>query len=173
MYKSFSTLFLALTLVAGTCLAQDNDKSEPQKYYKLDFMVKELDGGKTVNSRSYSMTVATPSRQKSEIRTNSRVFLQTNSGQGQTNVVQVQQYDLGTNFDCINIKEIAGGLSLSVTAQVNSILEEPGTVQPIIRRNEWNSAVILPIQKPTVIFSSDDPGSKRQMQVELVAIPIK
>lgn len=167
--KSFSTLLLALSLAAGACLAQDNDKSEPQKFYKLDFVVKELEGGRTVNSRSYSMTVATPSNGKSSIRTSSQVPFQTSPGQW-------TRSGIDTNLDCFQITEIPAGLSLTVVAQVDSMLEEPSTAEsghPILRHNEWNSAVILPIKKPTVIFSSDDVASKRQMQVELTATPIK
>jgi hypothetical protein len=33
--------------------------------------------------------------------------------------------------------------------------------------------VIVPVGKPTVIFSSDDVASKGQMQLELTASPIK
>jgi len=171
MYKlrKFNMLFLTLTLVAGACLAQDTAKSEAQKLYKLDFVVKELAGGKTVNSRSYSMTVATPSRTNSEIRTGNQVPFQTSPGQW-------TQIDVGTNLDCREVKEVEAGLSLIITAQVTSMLEEPSTAaseHPIIRRNQWNSAVIVPTKKPTVIFSSDDLASKRQMQVELTATPIK
>jgi hypothetical protein len=32
--------------------------------------------------------------------------------------------------------------------------------------------VIVPLKKPTVVFSSDDVASKRQMQLELTATPI-
>jgi hypothetical protein len=38
---------------------------------------------------------------------------------------------------------------------------------------KWNAPVIVPLRKATVIFASDDPSSKRQMQLELTATPIK
>jgi hypothetical protein len=43
---------------------------------------------------------------------------------------------------------------------------------PTIRQNRWVSTVAVPLKKPTVIFSSDDLTSKRQMQLELTATPI-
>jgi hypothetical protein len=43
---------------------------------------------------------------------------------------------------------------------------------PSIRSNSWSSVVIVPLKTPTLIFSSDDPASKRQMQLELTATPI-
>jgi len=40
---------------------------------------------------------------------------------------------------------------------------------PTIRQNRWSSSVVVPLSKPTVIFSSDDLTSKRQFQLELTA----
>jgi hypothetical protein len=169
--RNFGAVLLALTMLAGTCLAQEADKSEPQKFYRLDFVVKELEGGKTINSRSYFMTVAIAPKQKSEIRTASHITFQL----GPVNFQQVQQVEVGTNFDCSEMREVPAGVSLYVFAQVKSVLEEPSagaSKPPIIRESSWRSTVVLPLKKPTVIFSSDDPASKRQMQVELTATPI-
>jgi hypothetical protein len=60
-----------------------------------------------------------------------------------------------------------------VAAEVSSAAETPDAPAPVIRQVKWNSPVIVPLGKPTVIFSSDDPSSKRQMQLELTARPIK
>ncbi|HEX4230676.1 MAG TPA: hypothetical protein VHZ07_18515 [Bryobacteraceae bacterium] len=167
--KSCGAVFLALAMLAGACLAQNADKSEPQKFYRLDFLVKELEAGKTINSRSYFMTVATGPKQESQIRTGSRVPFQSSPGNW-------QQLNVGTSFDCIRIQETPLGLSIFVSASVESLLEQPSSAgesqHPIIRENSWHSTVVLPLKKPTVIFSSDDPASKRQMQVELTATPI-
>jgi hypothetical protein len=56
---------------------------------------------------------------------------------------------------------------------VSSAAETPDAPAPVIRQVKWNAPVIVPLGKPTVIFSSDDPSSKRQMQLELTARPIK
>ena len=161
------TGILALMLVAGACLAQDADKSELEKFFRLDFVVKELDAGKTVNSRSYFMIVGTPDKGVREIRTGNKVPFEVSTGNW-------TQIDVGTSFDCSRVKEVPDGLSLIVTAEVTSILENPtaGPSHPIVRQNKWNSTVMVPLRKPTVIFSSDDVASKRQMQVELTATPI-
>jgi hypothetical protein len=44
---------------------------------------------------------------------------------------------------------------------------------PVTRQNQWRSAVVIPVKKPTVVFSSDDVSSKRQLQLELTATPVK
>ncbi len=64
-------------------------------------------------------------------------------------------------------------------ADISSIPSEPAVpatasapTQPTVRQNKWDSTVIVPLKKPTVLFSSDDLTSKRQMQLELTATPI-
>ena len=53
--KTWSLCALALTLLAVTCFGAD---AVPSKFYKLDFVVKEVEGSKVLNARSYSMTVS-------------------------------------------------------------------------------------------------------------------
>ena len=50
--------------------------------------------------------------------------------------------------------------------------DSPGTV-PVTRQNKWAGTVFLPAKKPMVVFASDDMSSKRQLQLELTATPIK
>jgi hypothetical protein len=164
--RDWCVRFLALTLLAGTCFAQN---PELPKFYKLDFVVKEVEAAKVMNARSYSMTVSTdPPGVHSSMRTGSRVPF--------GNTGQVTFLDVGVNIDCSSVKAEQDQLSLTVTAEISSILQEsttPTGAHPIIRQNKWTSSVIVPIKKPTVIFSSDDATSKRQMQLELTATPIK
>ncbi len=162
MIKDCGALVLTLALVAATCLAQDKPNNEPQRFYRLDFLVKEIEGGKVLNSRAYSMQVATEPGDNS-IRTGSKVPFAISPGQW-------TQIDVGTNFDCSNIKELDGGLSLKLAAEVSSLLEDPSNAgHPIIRQNQWRSFVILKLKRPTVVFSSDDVASKHQMQLEVTA----
>lgn len=161
--------FLIALLVAGGCLGQ-NESAKPgaspapePKYFHLDFVVKELEGGKTVNSRSYAMTIST-GRDRSSIRSGNKVPLPSSS--------PLQYVDVGTNIDCGDSREIQDQLALMVTAEVSSAAEA-GVVPPVIRQVKWSSPVLVPLRKPTIIFASDDPSSKRQMQLELTATPLK
>jgi hypothetical protein len=68
-------------------------------------------------------------------------------------------------------------MSLVLVADISSVVQEPASPSapmrpPVVRQNKWNSGVIVPLKKPTVVFSSDDLTTKRQMQVELTATPI-
>lgn len=163
---NWSARFLALTLLAGTCFGQNPESS---KFYKLDFVVKEMEGPKVVNARAYSTIVSTAkSSPPTSIRTGSRVPVPTAPGSAQFNYVEV-----GVNIDCRSVEEVASELSLLVTADINSTLQESTAVTPVLRSNKWTSMVIVPIGKPIVVFSSDDVTAKRQMQLELTATPIK
>jgi hypothetical protein len=88
---------------------------------------------------------------------------------------------VGVNIDCRSIKEAQRDLSLYVAAEISSLPSEPDQqpttaattrMAPAVRQNRWSSWVIVPLKRPTLIFSSDDPTSKRQMQVDLTVAPI-
>lgn len=171
--RNWGFCFVALTLAAGTCLAED---SVAPKFYKLDFTVKEVEGGKVLNARTYSVMVSAErdgGATSCLIRTGSKVPTVT-GGSGVNS--QFTYIDVGVNIDCRGgVKEVPGGLSLGVNADISSALQEPATsanLPPIIRQNRWSSNVLVPLKKPTVIFSSDDVASKHQMQLELTATPI-
>jgi hypothetical protein len=169
--KNFAAAFLITVLMAGACFAQsETKKDEQQKFYRLDFVIKEVEAGKVINSRNYSTT--TPTRNPpTQIRTGSKVPRQTG------NPANPYEYiDVGVNIDCHNAREVENQLALSVLVDVSNLA--PGQTAgsgalPLLRQNTWQSEVILPFRKPTVIFSSDDPTSTHKMQVELTATPIR
>jgi hypothetical protein len=159
-------VFLSSIMTAGTCLSQT--ATEAHKFYHLDLVVKEVESGRVINARSYSMTVATGGGD-SVIRTGNKVPIST----GGTGAGSLTYLDVGVNIDCHAAHEIQDQLALNVSAEISSIASEPPSNQPLIRQTKWNSEVIVSIRKPTTIFSSDDPTTKRQTQLELTAIPIK
>ena len=167
--RMWSVGLLTIALLAGTCFAAD---AVPPKFYKLDFVVKEVDGGKVLNARTYSAVVATEvtstEQHPCSIRTESRVPYSTGMN-------SYTSADVGVNIDCQHVTDVAGELTLRVDADIKSMAQEsatPATLPPIIRQNKWSSNIIVPLKKPTVIFSSEDLTNKRQMQLELTATPI-
>ncbi len=164
------TLLFAAVL-SGQAFAQGESAkpaAQEPKYFHLDFVVKELDSGKVTNSRAYAMTVAT-TENWSNMRTGNKVPI---LGTGTTS--SYTYIDVGVNIDCRNAKEIGDQLSLNVNAEISTFAAEPSSGSPpLIRQTKWSSVVIVPLRKPTTIFSSDDPSSKRQTQLELTAAPIR
>jgi hypothetical protein len=160
---------LALAAASGRTYAQTADG---QKFYKLEFVVKEVEGTKVLNARSYSMILTTDSKDSATTRGTSRIPIPK-----EENSSSFIYIEIGVTIECRGLKELARGLSLNVNAEITAAAQaEPGAqapLGPVLRSTRWSSgAVIVPVKKPTVIFSSDDPSTKRQMQLELTATPI-
>jgi hypothetical protein len=153
----------------------------PAHFYHLDFVVQELGAdGKPTNSRSYSATVSTDSRDHgTSIRTGSKLPIATGSSSSNSNeaVVNTQwQYiDVGVNIDVRNAREIGRQLSLDLIAEVTSVgsTSDARLHQPVIRQNKWQASVLAPIGKATVVFTSDSLDNKGSMQVVMTATPLQ
>jgi hypothetical protein len=163
-----SRALAGLLMMAGLCAAQSAEPvKEPAKFYKLDFVVKEMDGAKVLTARNYFMIVSTAKGNNSAIRTGSKVPV-ANNADG-TNFSMI---DIGTNVDCREVTDLGNDISLQLTAEVSSMLETESVPRhPIIRQNRWNSNVVIPLKKPTIVFSSDDSTSKHVLQLEVTATP--
>jgi hypothetical protein len=166
MTTRFITLALGAVLFAPPAAPQNEPKPEP-KFFTLNFVVKEVEAGKTVNTRSFSMPVAT-TQGNQMLRAGGRIPI----SMGGT---QFQFYDIGVNIDCRAVREVGPNLMMNVSADISSIAPPPESVpnQPTVRTNRWNSEVSVPLKKPVIIFSSDDLASKRTMQLEVTATPIQ
>lgn len=184
------TLICCLVFIAmlngPRSLAQDSTTAaEPAKtsqspahFYHIEFLVQEMGtDGKATNSRTYTATVSTDSRDHgTSIRTNSRIPIATSSfstgGENSPLVnTQFQYVDVGVNIDAHNAHENGRQLSLDLVADVSSVAAT-GDVrihQPVIRQNKWQASVLIPIGKPTVVFTSDSLDSKGSMQVVATA----
>lgn len=159
---------LAVTIFAGTCLPQTEAPKPPEtpKGYQLDFVVKELEDGKVINSRDYSMMVGAQSGLGS-IRAGNKIPVQTKSPPS----TEFTYLDVGVNIDCHGVMEVQGKLNLVVTADITSVISDSST-RPLIRSTKWSGGVVVPFRKSTVLFSSDDTTSKKRIQLELTAAPI-
>ncbi len=171
--KINAPLWIAAFLLSS-CFAQ-TDKAEESKFYRMDFTAKELEGGKVSNSRSYSMLVSNTTR--GSLRVGSRLPIQMGGQVGGMVTTNIQYYDLGVNIDCKLIREMGNQLALELSTEISSVAQSDASnssnLPPVVRQNKWSSNVVVPIGKATVIFSSDDPGSKRTMQIEVTATPLK
>jgi hypothetical protein len=82
-------------------------------------------------------------------------------------------YDLGVSIDARELREVQSDLSLSVTVDISTISQDGAGSIPVTRQNKWGGTVFVPVKKATVVFASDDISSKRQLQLELTATPVK
>lgn len=157
-----------LLAMAGTAWAQA-EREINTGFYRLDFVTKELDDTKVINSRTYSLIVSDKSGGNS-MRSSSKVAIPTGHGD------QYQFYDIGVNLDVKEVREVQGQLSVGVAAGITHVAADStpnSSLPPVMRSYNWNSVVLVPLRKATQIFSSDDLGSKRKFQLELTATPVK
>jgi hypothetical protein len=156
--------FLAAFLISMSCFGQDTPP-DASKFYKLEFTLKELSGGKVANSRSY-ISIGHAQHSNQSIRTGDKLPV-AQAGGGFTYV------DVGVSIDVTDVTQTGNNLQLHVTADISSAEKDSALPTPIIRQTRWSSTVVLPLKKPTVLFSSDSTGSKSQTQLELVAAPLQ
>jgi len=165
--KALNFLTAVLCLSASAAIAQ---QTPDPNFYKLDFVVKEVEAGKTINSRTYSAIQGASGKERSMIRTGNRVPVPTSSQGG-----SFQYIDIGVSIDFNELRELPGdrmAIWVSLDISTNAPSETAG-LPPIIRQNKWQSIVMFPVRKATMIFASDDPTSKRQIQIEMTATPLK
>lgn len=183
----FCTLLLSTLVLPALARAQDADKpaesaktaDAPLNYYHLVFLVQELDtAGKPVNSRAYTSSVSTDRHFSGQIRTGSRIPIATgtySSGDPKAVVnTQFQYIDVGVNFDIAHVVEAGRQIAIDLSTEISSVADakDPNLRQPVIRQNRWHAPVLIPLGKPTVVFSSDLLDSKGSLQVTVTATPL-
>src|SRR6266404_3853455 len=114
------TMLRLSLLIVSLAMAIPLIAQEPA-FYRLDFVVKEVESGKVVNSRSYSSMVAVGSN--GSIRTGGRTPVPTGTGGGLSPLTQAQYtfYDTGVNIDFKDLRELPDRLALQVTVDISSI----------------------------------------------------
>ena len=172
------TVALAMFLTGGASLkwaaAQDTAKQgepqvKPTDSYKVDFTVNELDNGKKINSRSYSMLVRADAIPKftdtKRLRVGSRVPYATGTGSAST----FQYQDVGMNIDCRLLPMGNGNVVIDTNWEYTSL--EPGashdTLPPVFRQVRSSVEAVVPVSKPTVISEMDDVASTHHYVFEV------
>lgn len=178
--KATTRIFLAmlLTIVPALALAQEKP-AEPKHFYRLLLRLQDVDAnGKVINTRSYTTSIATQDLMKESIRTGSRIPVTAGSystGQVISANTSYNYQDVGVDVDAMDAKDGEGELSFYLTVDVKSLVppSEKPLPAPITRNNRWSSRVSVPINKPTIVFSSDNLEDKGKMQLEVTATPEK
>ena len=141
--------------------------SDPTHFYRLDFVVKESDQGKVLNQRSYSLGVAAAGtverREWWSLRAGTKV------------PVNNSYADVGFNADVRADDMGNGAVQLRLKADLSSVPVDATSTSamPTIRQMRVEEAVLIPVGRPTVVFSGEDPASRHQFQLEVTAVPQK
>jgi len=166
--RKLIVLFAAVLSTAATAAAQSEASKPPShQFYRLDFALKEMDGSKLVKIRNYQMIASANDRGLSSIRSGARVPTTDNKG-------GTVYLDIGVNLDVRQLVPTDYGLQFEVVGDASGAMETGGQLpkQPLIYQTKWNAKVEVPMRQATTLFSSDDPSSKHQLQLEVTATPM-
>jgi len=190
----FCLLLLLTPALGRKAIAQEAAKAPmavkvpdaPDHYYRVDFVIEEVSAdGKPTNSRSYTCTVGTSrsdrAEQNSTIRTGNRIPIITGTmaptvATDNKLANQYQYIDIGVNISLQSAHEVGNQLGLYLKTEISSLgpaSSPTGGSDPVIRQNLWQSSILIPLGKPTVVFKSDDLDSKGGMQVVITATPLQ
>jgi hypothetical protein len=150
--------------------------SQPQRSvrpYRLDFSLNELEDGKHVNSRHYSMNLTAGSGD--EIKIGTRVPVRTGSEPAAANLFQYM--DVGTKI-WAQLREAGDDVQLEVRSEISNLDKVAGqesspALPPIVRQIQLRGSTLLVVGKPIIIGSVDDPNSNRQFQLEVTVTKLK
>lgn len=167
-------LILVLMIPAGSgkALAQETQtpKAIPEERsanaYRLDFSVNELEDGKKINTRQYSMNLN--SDNSSELKIGTRVPVEQKQG-------EFQYLDLGTTI--WSRLEDRKGINLTVRAEISNFAipdqSQGHEARPILRQLKISASTLALLGKAMEIGSVDDPNSKRQFQLAVTVTKLR
>jgi len=174
-------LIIAFTLWSGLhqAWAQEPDSSpkaaeqktqkppELWEAYRLDFSISELEDGKRINTRQYSMNLN--ENDSNDLKIGSRVPVEGKQG-------EVQYIDVGTNIDA-RTQTRNGQMKLFVHAEMSNFAipeqAQGHDPRPVIRQLKIGGSTVVVLGKPMVLGVVDDPNSKRQFQIEVTVTKLR
>jgi hypothetical protein len=185
-------------LAAGLATAQETPKAgilqteaqkKPASVYRLDYVVREIEDGKRINSRNYSLSAKSaemglPNAERASLRIGSRVPIEKTAIHGNGATVSsgtVEYQDVGINIDS-QLHERDNDILLNTSFSSSSIVtpekptEEHGSpisLPPVFRRVQFTGDSLVTPGKPTVIATLDDVTSNRRYEIEVTATKVK
>jgi hypothetical protein len=181
MRRVFAVCLILLVGFAAVAQEKKEERPDPMAQwdwakapYRLNFVIKELDDGKVVNTRAYSMMLDSSAQgggqqTSGEIKAGSRVPLNGEKG--------VTYMDIGVVLWArLTVKQsmnliLAHNLEISSLAAPDMARSDgPG---PLVRSMRSSTTCEVPIGRPVVLNELDDPISKHRFQLEVTVNKVK
>jgi len=181
-----STPALSQQSAAETPKASSVNNLAPKHYYRLSYVLRESDEGKLINQRSFVVTINPEGEASSDashdakwwsLRAGTRVPYASGPQDGP----KTYNYaDVGMDLDSRGY-DSGDALQLEVSAEIKSLGSEgptPSVPQPagslvsppVIRQVKVHSAVLAPFNKPTMVFTADDPATKHRFELNVTPV---
>jgi len=138
--------------------------------YRIEIALNEFDGAKKLNSRAYTMSVVSKGYTDGHVKVGNRVPVTTGMAPG-GGVSQFQYMDVGIDMRCRYYGEqdatpnIGCDFDISNLAAKDEITAAEG--RPVLRHLSASGGGLLPLGKPTVLSTIDDPTSTHRFQFEV------
>ncbi len=177
-------VFFAVLVLAVSCCAQEQKQENTQEQkqeqkpppasqsnsvYRVEYVFSEIQNGKKINSRAYTIVVRTGER--GSIRLGSRVAVP------MADPKQFQYVDVGLSIDCRVVREADSGVALVTNSDVSSVPPdqpiENRSVPPIIRHTQMQAESIVPLEKRTLIGSADQVDGTGRFDLEVTATKLR
>ncbi len=180
----FCALLAATTVVGAQSTLTTTETAAPRHCYALNYVLKELDGTKVVNQRSFLLNtlasnsaINSPVADWSRLRVGNRVpvFVHSQEKSSTNTVTDFNYIDVGVNIDN-RLREVGEALALEVTADISSLAADTPTgvgPPPTVRQVKVTAMSTIYPGKPSVVFSADDPGSQHRFELQVTATPVR
>ena len=159
----------------------------PRHCYAMNYVLKELDGTKVINQRSYVLNtlaaggsttlMSGPAGDWAKLRVGNRVpvFVHSQEKGSTTPVTDFNYIDIGVNMDN-RVREFGNMLTVEVTADITSVAADTaGGVgsPPTVRQVKGTTVSVIIPGKPSVVFAADDPGSQHRFELQVTATLVR
>lgn len=149
--------------------SETRDPGPTFNFFKLTFVIYELDDGKRINQRDYMM-IGKTNNQPSSIRIGTRVPVYTEEK-------KMTYVDAGLTLRCNLIEQTDHRLQADCDIEISSFIRPEQVAgsgsnvpsAPVLRTTRTSSWALLALGKPTAIATVDDINSAKRMQIEVTA----
>lgn len=176
-------IVMVILLAVGTLIAQEDTAKkvheQPTKdvvprpaaipNYKLAFSVYELQDGKKINQRDYSLLVQADDHGGNKLKIGTKVPIDSGNG-------GITYADVGFDLGCSAVETANNKVAVSVDVTITNFAipeqnADPRTAgsRPVLRGVTQRIRTLLTPGKPQVISSMDDVNSNKRLQIEMTA----
>ena len=143
-------------------------------FFKLAFVMYELEDGKRINQRDYMM-IGRTDNQPSSIKVATKVPITTAEKGGD---IQYTYTDVGLKINCYMKEQVDRRLQLHCDIEISNFIRpeqianatgNAGPAAPFFRTTRTDSWELLTLGKPAILTTVDDINSTKRMQVEVTA----
>jgi hypothetical protein len=150
-------------------------ENRPAEAYRLDLSFYELEDGKRINTRHYSLDMTTGGGAKTS-RIGTRVPVP-NGTDSPDRSMNFQYMDVGTTIWADLSRLMGGEVRLDINTNVSDLdmrqHDRSPATPPVVRHIDISGGTLLVTGKPILIGSMDDPNSNRQFQLEVTVTKLK